>query len=244
MASPLGEPDREDLTARARIRDAALALFADRGTEGASVRDIAHAAGVSAGLVRHHFGSKEGLRDACDAYALSRLMRFKEQAVLGGELASPGFLSTVQPEVLALYRYLARSMMDGSPSAQAMFDEMVELGEQWITRNHAGQFSDPRSYAAVLIAMELGALAMKDQLSRALGTDILSPQGHLRLAKTKIEFYSQPLLSADLAAQARAAIDQLTPTPEAVGGHDSDSNPHTGIDQALRRRRGAAGPRL
>ncbi len=79
MASPVGEPVFEDLTARARIRDAALRLFAERGIGGATIRDIAKAAGVSGGLVRHHFGSKEELRHACDSYALDHIMRIKEQ---------------------------------------------------------------------------------------------------------------------------------------------------------------------
>ena len=55
MAASLGERDDGDLTARARIRDAALRLFAERGVEGVTIREIAEAAGVSGGLVRHHF---------------------------------------------------------------------------------------------------------------------------------------------------------------------------------------------
>ncbi|HJE59178.1 MAG TPA: TetR/AcrR family transcriptional regulator, partial [Nocardiopsis listeri] len=52
---------RDDLTARARIRDAALTRFGQEGF-GVSVRAIAEEAGVSPGLVIHHFGSKEKLR--------------------------------------------------------------------------------------------------------------------------------------------------------------------------------------
>ncbi|MGH3750942.1 MAG: helix-turn-helix domain-containing protein, partial [Micromonosporaceae bacterium] len=59
---PVEDRAHEDLTARARIRDAALRLFAERGIGPATIRDIAKAAGVSSGLVRHHFGSKEALR--------------------------------------------------------------------------------------------------------------------------------------------------------------------------------------
>ena len=81
VTSSVAERSAEDLTARARIRDAALRLFAERGMDGATIRDIARAAGVSAGLVRHHFGSKDGLRAACDSYALDQIMRIKEQAV-------------------------------------------------------------------------------------------------------------------------------------------------------------------
>ncbi|MFC7644136.1 helix-turn-helix domain-containing protein [Streptosporangium lutulentum] len=61
-------PDPEDLTARARIRDAAMLHFGEHGFERATIREIAATAGVSSGLVRHHFGSKQELREACDAH--------------------------------------------------------------------------------------------------------------------------------------------------------------------------------
>ena len=209
VVEPVGDPRFEDLTARARIRDAALRLFAERGIDGASIRDIAKAAGVSGGLVRHHFGSKEGLRDACDAYALDRLMRIKEQAVLDGQLANPGFLPATHPTILLLYRYLARGMVDGSKAAASMFDDMVELAEQWLARHEPGHSQDPRAYAAVLVAMQTGLLALHEHLSRALGADILAPEGHLRMSKALVDFYSSPLLSPELAAQAHAAFEQV-----------------------------------
>lgn len=217
MASALG-PASDDLTARARIRDAALRLFGERGMEATTIRNITTAAGVSGGLVRHHFGSKEGLRDACDAYALDQLMRLKEQGVVGGQMAAPGFLAGAQPTLLLFYRYLARSMLDGSPAAAAMFAEMVDLGERWLAEYHPGLIDDQRAYSALLVAMELGALSMNEQLSQSLGADIFSPEGHLRLAKAKIDFYSQPLLSPELAAQAHAAIDGLLAGTSARSG--------------------------
>jgi AcrR family transcriptional regulator len=204
-----GETAFEDLTARARIRDAALRLFADRGIDGATIREIAASAGVSGGLIRHHFGSKDGLRDVCDTYALDRLMRLKEQAVDEGQVATPGFLANAHPELLTLYRYLARAMLDGSPAAPAMFDEMVSLGERWLTEHRPGMVEDPRAYSALLVAMELGALSMSDQLPRALGADVFSRAGHLRLTRAKIDFYSKSLLEPDVAAHAREAIDRL-----------------------------------
>jgi AcrR family transcriptional regulator len=203
------EPAFEDLTARARIRDAALRLFGERGVEGATIRDIARAAGVSGGLVRHHFGSKEDLRAACDAYALGRLVEIKEEAVLHGQIASPGFVSSAQPAMLGLLRYFARSMVDGSSAADAMFDEMVALTEGWLAEHSDVPIRDRRAHAALLVAMELGALVMREQLSRALGADILSREGNLRLMRARVDFYSQPMLSADLAEQAHATLDHL-----------------------------------
>ncbi|MBV8931555.1 MAG: TetR/AcrR family transcriptional regulator [Kutzneria sp.] len=46
---------------RESLLDAALAVFADKGVDGASVKDIAAAAGVTPGLLYHYFPSKEGL---------------------------------------------------------------------------------------------------------------------------------------------------------------------------------------
>ena len=103
-------------------------------------------------MVRHHFGSKQALREACDRYALDRLMRIKESAVVEGRLADPGFLSAHHPAMLALYRYFARALLDGSAAAAAMFDEMVTLTERWLAEHNPGLARDPRAYAAVRIA--------------------------------------------------------------------------------------------
>ena len=49
---------------RRRILDAATALFAERGYETASMRDLASAIGVSPPAIYHYFASKEALMDA------------------------------------------------------------------------------------------------------------------------------------------------------------------------------------
>ncbi|MFC6081980.1 TetR/AcrR family transcriptional regulator [Sphaerisporangium aureirubrum] len=197
----------EDLTARARIRDAALRLFADRGIDGASIRDIAAEAGVSSGLVRHHFGSKEALRDACDSYAMNRLNHLRDEMFPGGHL-NAGLMVEVHPEALLLQRYLSRSMVDGSDAASAMFDEMVLLGERWLDQQDI-TVSDPRAYVAVLVAMQSGLYVMHEQLSRALGADVLGAEGHLRMSRGLVEFYSHALLSPEVAGELLAALERV-----------------------------------
>src|SRR4029077_14690849 len=123
---------------------------------------------VSGGLVRHHFGSKEDLRAACDSYALRRLVEIKEQAILQGQIAHPGFVASAQPAVVGLLQSFARSMADGSPAAASMFDEMVDLTERWLEEHSQARIRDRRAHAAVLVAMELGALMLREQLSRVL----------------------------------------------------------------------------
>ncbi|WP_424535159.1 TetR/AcrR family transcriptional regulator [Sphaerisporangium viridialbum] len=228
MTHPIGEPAFEDLTARARIRDVALRLFAERGIEGTTIRDIAKEAGVSGGLIRHHFGSKEGLREACDEHMLDRMMRIKEGMLRGGTRDTGMFLS-VHPTVLLGYRYFARAMVDGSPAAATTFDDMVELGEKWLATHGPDHTSDPRAYAAVLVAMQAGLLVLHDHVSRALGADVFAPEGSLRMIRAMVDFHSHALLSPELAAQAQAVLDELRaqqpPTaaePDSAGEGASD----------------------
>jgi AcrR family transcriptional regulator len=46
---------------REQLIDAALSVFARQGVDGASIKDVAAAAGVTAGLLYHYFDSKEDL---------------------------------------------------------------------------------------------------------------------------------------------------------------------------------------
>jgi AcrR family transcriptional regulator len=199
----------EEQTARTRIRDAAISLFAEQGMAATTIRGIAKSAGVSGGLLRHHFGSKDDLHAACDTYVLDHLMDYKRQAILEGRVADVGFMSAAHPKLLLMNRYIARSVADESPAATAMFDIMVELTEQWLNDNNPGHTDDVHTYSALLVAMEIGALNMSTQLSRSIGADIFGPEGHLRLLKTKVDFYSNPLIDPKFAAQSRATIDQL-----------------------------------
>ena len=65
------------------------------------------------------------------------------------------------------------------------------------------------TFAAVLVTMQTGLLALHDHLSRALGADILTPEGHVRMSRAVIDLHAQALLSPELAAQAHAAYDRL-----------------------------------
>lgn len=53
---------------RSQILSAAEKLFADKGFEGTSVRDIAHLAGVNLAMISYYFGSKEKLFEALVEY--------------------------------------------------------------------------------------------------------------------------------------------------------------------------------
>lgn len=54
-------------TTRQELLDAAREVFADRGVDGATTREIAHRAGVDPAMIAHYFGSKGGLFEAVTA---------------------------------------------------------------------------------------------------------------------------------------------------------------------------------
>jgi AcrR family transcriptional regulator len=185
MQSVYGTDDRprQDLTARARIRDAALQQFAARGFEGATIRAIAEAAGVSPGLVQHHFGSKDGLRQACDDSVLE-LVRRKIRAIDTGELTNPGFLAILYGAAPALARYVARAVVDGSSAGVALMDEMSATTESFLSGTWPERFpvgsQRTRDAAAALVAQTVGTIVLHDHVARKMGldawTDVMSPR--------------------------------------------------------------------
>jgi AcrR family transcriptional regulator len=202
----------EDLTARARIRNAALEHFAEYGFDRATIRDIARAADVSPGLVRHHFGSKDELRKACDAYTLQALHGYVDRAMTGEGLNDPAIVGAARDALLPFRRYLARALIDGSEAAGQVFDEMVAMTEQSL-RHTDKQRPDPpaadlRARAAVMLAMALGIPAFRAHISRSIGADIYSPEGDRRIALALLEIHSHPSISTDTARTLRQGLDK------------------------------------
>lgn len=113
-----------DLTARARIRDAAIACFAEAGFD-TPFRTIAARAGVSPGLITHHFGSKQALRAECDAEIFRRYHALKSAAMdeagvdLLAQLARPGGAALVTV-------YMLRALQGGGAAARDFFESLVD----------------------------------------------------------------------------------------------------------------------
>jgi AcrR family transcriptional regulator len=212
-----GGPAPEDLTARARIRDAAFRHFSDHGFARATIRDIARMAGVSPGLVRHHFGSKEALREACDEYALEALRRSNDQALAREESPAAGAADESRSAIGPLQRYLARALIDKSNLAASFFDEMVMMGEQWLARADKDRADTPaadrRTRAALMTAMALGIPAFHEHLSRVLDVDVFSPEGDRRIAVAVLDLYSHSMISSEFAAGVKESLDDEDPAP-------------------------------
>ncbi len=206
MRSP-GSASLDDLTARARIRDAALNHFAAHGYAGATLRGVATDAGVSLGLVQHHFGSKDGLRAACDAFVLARIREFKAQMAEQGKGADPAFLDAAFTCGAQLSAYLSRALLDDTPAGVAVFDDLVTMTEAYFAER--GIDGDVRAYAAVLTAMKLGIHVFQIHLLRALNARDLTREAYPRIAQAALDLLAPRFMDPELAGQARRGLDQL-----------------------------------
>lgn len=162
-----------DLTGRARIRDAALRLFAKHGFEGTSVRAIAAEAGTSAALVTHHFGSKENLRAAIDeevlrlvgeAFAEVSMDQPVEQLIHTLGATSAGLFGA-DPE---LRGYLRHALLVESEAGvglyQRLWDGATQLTEQLATAGSLRADADRVWTPFALLLFAIGPLMFEHLL--------------------------------------------------------------------------------
>lgn len=213
-----------DVTTRARIRDAAITLFGQQGFVRATVRDVAAAADVSPGLVIHHFGTKDGLRRACDTHVLetaSESASAKSQDPTGLRDALAEYLAnpTEYEHELA---YIRRAMVDDSAAGDSLFDAYFQLTLQILHDGaRAGtmrQVDDPEATAALMVTQSLGLLVLGRHVARGLDQEGFGVETIDRLAVPAVDLYTHPLYtdSAFLKATREAAT-----TRAGKGSHGS-----------------------
>jgi AcrR family transcriptional regulator len=152
-----------DLTARARIREAAVLRYAREGF-GVGLRAIADDAGVSAALILHHFGSKDGLRADCDAYVLATIKESKERALVSGGTHDLLMQLASMDEYAPLVGYALRSLQAGGELARAFVEHFVADAEGYISAAVATgtmrPCRDEKARARYLTVQGLGTLLL------------------------------------------------------------------------------------
>ncbi|MFS0704308.1 TetR family transcriptional regulator [Cellulomonas sp. 179-A 9B4 NHS] len=191
----------DDLTARARIRDAAIARFGRDGF-GVSLRTIAQDAGVSAPLVLHHFGSKDRLRAECDAHVLATVAAHKEDAV-GPSGPDHLLVELAQVETYApLVAYVLRSVQHGGELARTFYAAFVADAEEYLRAGvAAGTVRPSRDEAArarLLTQQAIGGLLVALTLEPVDDPADLGPRlrAHMdAVALPALELYTDGLMT-------------------------------------------------
>jgi AcrR family transcriptional regulator len=193
---------RDDRTARAVIRDEALRLFAERGPDAVRLREIAAAAGVSPGLVVHHFGSLDGLRAAVDDHVATAFDAMLTEATTNSslDLYDPAQIGTIAallaghlPPDSPMPGYLRRILVDDTPGGRQVFRRLFQVAqtalEALVAAGLASPGADPPARAAFLLVNDLAMLLLHDRVADVLGDDPLSPDGMRRWAGEVLAVY-------------------------------------------------------
>ena len=195
---------QDDQTARANIRDCALSLFADRGFDAVTVRDIAACAKVSHALVLHHYGSKEGLREAVDTHVaglfdamLSQEPEEWEALIEQGPEGAGGFaelLLSGLPAGTRVPAYLRRLFLSGDPVGKDLFRRWYQLTldvtRQGVEAGLMQPVDDLEARAAFLLCNDLSMILFRLHLMDAVGIDPLTNDGLDRYADTAMRAYT------------------------------------------------------
>jgi AcrR family transcriptional regulator len=192
----------DDLTARARIRNAALHGFAEDGVAATSIRGVAKAAGVSPSLVQHHFPSKADLRAAVNEYVAA--VAEAEFSNLPEPESPEAALEELGDHVVAFVDehrdallYVARGAIDGDPQAVELFDGFNAIAAaQWQRLADLGALHPDLDldWAALhTTVINLGAVLMADAIGRHLPEPFGSPGGLERWKKATVAMFRRGL---------------------------------------------------
>lgn len=212
-------------TGAERILAAAIAEFGSHGVRGVSLKSIAARAGVSPALILHHYGSKDGLRTACDQWVASSMRALKTDAVAKGEGLDPIAVAASFEEHRPMMRYLVRTLTDGSPHVNDLLDEIVADAEVYTAQAEGAGImrpsADPRARAALLVVWSMGGLMLHEHLERLIGVDLLGGKGYpARYVRAVMEIYSNGVF----APGAYSAFEAIQDMPVAVADERSSND--------------------
>lgn len=225
----------EDATATARIRDAAIARFGAQGYERTTVREIARDAGVSAALVIHHYGSKDGLRQACDEWLVAELI--EEKAMTSG----PAIAETMQRwlddtgQFQHFIDYFATMLAAGGEGGNRLFDRLLRetaaMLDHGVDSGAMHPSSDPEIRALMITINGLAPLLLREQLTRVLGTPFGSAAAARRMTLPTLELYTHGLYTdSTVLDAARAALEGTIDTGKTMRSDKGPGNPNQDPD--------------
>lgn len=180
---------------RKRLLRVAMRQFGELGFDGVTVRSIAAEAGVSPGLIKHHFGSKEGLRDAVDAMFLQRTGAAFDNALVATRGLDPDGIADYEKAWLSRYAqewpdyvtYMRRALMEGSPWGQRLFQRYFESIRHSLDRlDVAGKIGpdvDRLWFSMLYVFLLLGPLMLDPHIRNMLGRSVYEPDMWARYQK-------------------------------------------------------------
>jgi TetR/AcrR family transcriptional regulator, regulator of cefoperazone and chloramphenicol sensitivity len=201
---------RDDLRAAAAIRETAMRLFAERGAAAVTVREIAAAAGVSPGLIIHHYRSKDGLKDAVDRRAVAffeeMIGEFSRLGEAGGGASLVELFAGRLENEPAMVDYIRRLLLDGGEAADGLFARLLDATEAGMRALGAAGVvrpaQDERLRTAFLLCNDLSLVLLRRQITRAVGFDPLTREGLAPWSAAVLDVYTSGVFAFPAAPEA------------------------------------------
>jgi TetR/AcrR family transcriptional regulator, regulator of cefoperazone and chloramphenicol sensitivity len=192
---------QHDLTGKARIREAALERFAADGVAATSLRAVAKAAGVSPGLIVHHFGSKEGLLRAVDESVVRRIEMALAEVPLDGSGGDPfaerrEMITALLQGEPVLCDYIGRALAEDTEASAALFHRLFESASRDRALVEAGVMrakSDPFWRVIHQMLLIVGPLMMRRLIERELGGPLLEEANFKRWMRANTDLLRKGL---------------------------------------------------
>lgn len=164
------------------------------------MREISARAGVSQGLIRHHFGTKDALRAECDAEVLRRYRDLKVEAMRMSPAQTMATLSQID-DFAPMFVYILRSVRDGGDAGREFIEGMIAeaelFSEEAVREGRLKPSRDPAARARYLVSSSLGGLLVQLTLMPDLDIGDL-PQAIHRLTESimlpTLELYTEGVL--------------------------------------------------
>jgi AcrR family transcriptional regulator len=191
-----------DLAPRARIREAALRLYAERGLAATSIRMVAEEAGLSPGAVMHHFKSKEELAEAVQHAVVETIRQAVSEVGLD---AAPHVAARERRQAFdhlvtgnpAIAGYLRRVIMDGGPAGLALFAEGFDLVRTemraMVDAGIARPLPDPDIGLVLYRAVNLAHIMFGPLVEQMLGVSLADPAVLERFRDAAVDLLTVPV---------------------------------------------------
>ena len=184
-----GRPKKDsNRDTRKDLLQAAFELFSQSGFSQVNLSSIAERAGVSIGLIRHYYGSKDGLIEECTEDVMGRLQDIFRR-ILDGSGPSEGtaFIDHLQGRTrealtdnVSLLKYLRQLTIENAPVANEAFKDYFLLLQQELNRiEAAGHLRGDANKAWLtfhIMYMQMGPVFLSEQIEAIIGMPSHSPE--------------------------------------------------------------------
>ena len=169
-------------------------LFSGKGFNSVSIREITSAAGVSPGLLIHHFKSKEAFIKACIDEVFGEVMAFETEpnpldmnAQLNKWKSNPEFYKTP-------LKFFKAVMSSNSEYSKQLFELILDgsrkVLEDGVKNGLVKKPSDLEMTNLVLAVNSLGTILLSDYIRDQLGGEFTDPEYAQGFMQANLEIYT------------------------------------------------------